>query len=370
MPKRTVSRRNFIKLAGAALAGATLRPPTSALAQAALPPEDYNANAFVPLRRGRVLAPSVSVWDHIETPHDAVKRFVRDEVILLGEERSVPGTGNPHNDLWYRTRGGWVHSAWIQPMEFHDRPAIYREVGPNGFWIEVIVPKTVTREAPSLAAETKYEYIYGTVYLVTEVAVDERGGVWYDTHDEYYDKELGIEPTHHWVRAHDVRRIHESEFAAIRPEVHDKRIRVDLDAQILTCFEGNAVVLQTKVATGASFKQPDGSIADYGTPQGDHRSILKMPSRHMRAPEAERNTDAWFDLPGVPWNTFFTLDGIAIHGTYWHNDFGVVRSHGCVNVPIQVAKFIYCWTFPTAPYTDAFVRGDVRGMNSTQIEVV
>jgi len=281
MPKRTVSRRNFIKLAGAALAGATLRPPMSALAQAALPPEDYNANAFVPLRRGRVLAPSVSVWDHIETPHDAVKRFVRDEVILLGEERSVPGTGNPHNDLWYRTRGGWVHSAWIQPMEFHDRPAIYREVGPNGFWIEVIAPKTVTREAPSLAAETKYEYIYGTVYLVTEVAVDERGGVWYDTHDEYYDKELGIEPTHHWVRAHDVRRIHESEFAAIRPEVHDKRIRVDLDAQILTCFEGNAVVLQTKVATGASFKQPDGSIADYGTPQGDHRSILKMPSRHM-----------------------------------------------------------------------------------------
>ena len=76
-----------------------------------------------------------------------------------------------------------------------------------------------------------------------------------------------------------------------------------------------------------------------------------------------------FRSPGVPLNTFFTLDGIAIHGTYWHNDFGVVRSHGCVNVPIPVAKFIYRWTFHTAPYTDDFVRGDVRGMNSTKIEI-
>jgi hypothetical protein len=291
-------------------------------------------------------------------------------VILLGEERVTSGTGSAYNNLWYRTRGGWVHSGWIQPMEFHDRPAIVRQPGPARFWIEVIEPKTVTREAPSLAADSKYEYVYGTVYLVTGVAVDASGLVWYDTYDEYTDRELDIKPTQHWVRADHVRRVHESEFTALRPEVVDKRIRVDLKAQTLTCFEGERAVLTTKVATGAAFTQADGSVADFATPKGEHRAILKMPSRHMRAIEAERATDAWFDLPGVPWNTFFTLDGIAIHGTYWHNDFGVVRSHGCVNVPIPVAKFIYRWTFPTAPYTDDFVRGDVRGMSSTQIEVV
>jgi len=367
---RCLNRRNFIKLAGSALAASALPAPLRALAQGGLPPEDLNPDAFVAVGRGRVLAPSVTVWDRIETPHAAVKRYLRGDILLLGEERVVPGTGSAYNNLWYRARGGWAHSGWIQPMAFHDRPAVYREVGPNGFWVEVIEPTTATREAPSLAAESRYDYAYGTVYLVTEIAAEAGGLVWYRTYDEYYDKELGIEPTHHWVRADHVRRIHESEFAAIRPEAADKRIRVDLKAQRLACFEGEAEVLSTKVATGAAFTQADGSLVNYGTPQGEHRAILKMPSRHMRAIEAERSTDAWFDLPGVPWNTFFTLDGIAIHGTYWHNDYGVVRSHGCVNVPIVVAKFIYRWTFPTAPYTDAFVRGDVRGMNSTQIEVV
>ena len=364
-----MKRRDFLKLAGTALAGAALPQPLTALAAGGAPPEDQVTDRFVPLRRGRVLTSSVTVWDQIEAPHSPVKRYARDEVLLLGEERVVPGTGSAYNNLWYRTRGGWVHSGWIQPMEFHARPALYREAGPNGFWVEVIEPKTTTHEGPSLSAPSIYQYVYGTVYLVTEVAIEPSGPVWYKTYDEYADKELGVAPTHHWVRADHVRRIPESEFMAIRPEVADKRIFVDLDKQTLTCFEGDTPVVTTKVATGASFAQADGSVVSYATPKGDHRAILKMPSRHMRAIEGERDTDAWFDLPGVPWNTFFTYDGIAIHGTYWHNDFGVVRSHGCVNVPIPVAKFIYRWTFPTAPYTDAFVRGDVKGMNATQIEV-
>ena len=68
-----------------------------------------------------------------------------------------------------------------------------------------------------------------------------------------------------------------------------------------------------------------------------------MPSRHMRAPEAERGTDAWFDLPGVPWSTFFTYDGIAIHGTYWHHNFGHPMSHGCVNASTPDAQWLYNW---------------------------
>ena len=358
-----------MRLAGSALAGSLLPRPLGALAASGRPPEDQVPGAFVARRHARVLTSSVTVWDRIETPHRPIKRYLRDEVFLLGEDRVVPGTGSAYNNLWYQTRGGWVHSAWVQPMDFHDRPAIYRSVGPNGFWIEVIVPTTTTRKSPSLDAERDYEYVYGTVYQVVDVAVDAVGLVWYKTYDEYADKELDIKPTFHWVRADHVRRIHESEFTAIRPDAPDKRIKVDLKAQTLTCFEGDAAVLTTKVATGAAFEQADGSIADFGTPRGAHQVILKMPSRHMRAIEAERNTDAWFDLPGVPWNTFFTIEGIAIHGTYWHNDFGIVRSHGCVNVPIKVAQFIYRWTFPTAPYTDGFVRADVRGMRSTPIEV-
>ena len=366
-----MKRRAFIKLAGATLAGAALSQPLGALAAGERPPEDRIESGFVPLRRGRVITSSVTIWDQIETPRAFVKNLLRDEVILLGEERDVPGTGSAYNSLWYRTRGGWVHSAWIQPMDFHDRPAIYRKLGPNGFfWIEVIEPKTAAHKEPSPLSPKAYDYYYGSVYLVDEVAIDEREVVWYRTYDEYTDREAGIEPTHYWAQAHQVRRVHESEFTAIRPEVADKRIRVDLKAQTATCYEGDRVVLTTKVATGTRFMQLDGSVADFGTPVGEHRVVLKQPSRHMRASEAERNTDGWFDLPGVPWVTFFTREGIGFHGTYWHNDYGAPRSHGCINVPIPVAKFIYRWTFPTAPYTDSFVRGDAPGMNSTTVEVV
>jgi len=372
MARAKLNRRSFFKLVGATLTGAALPQPLIAAARGnrPLPAEDTVADSFVPLRRGRVLTSSVNVWDAIETPHNLVKRIPRNGILLLGEEVEVPGTGNAYNHKWYRTRGGWVHSGWVQPMEFHGPPTIYTDIGRTGsFWIEVIEPSTTTRKGPSFLAERSYDFIYGTVYFATDVHTDETGTVWYNTQDEYSDADLGIAPTNHWVQAEHVRRIHESEFTAIRPWVTDKRIEVDRGAQLLTCYEGDTVVLQTKVATGASFTLAGGGVASFATPEGEHQVILKMPSRHMRAIEAERNTDAWFDLPGVPWNTFFTYEGIAIHGTYWHNDFGIVRSHGCVNVPIQVAKFIYRWTLPTAPYNDDFVRADVTGMASTHINV-
>ncbi|MFA5877656.1 MAG: L,D-transpeptidase, partial [Candidatus Paceibacterota bacterium] len=49
------------------------------------------------------------------------------------------------------------------------------------------------------------------------------------------------------------------------------------------------------------------------------------------------------DLPGVPWNLYFTLQGGAIHGTYWHTKFGEPWSHGCVNLPPAHAKKLYQW---------------------------
>ncbi len=45
-----------------------------------------------------------------------------------------------------------------------------------------------------------------------------------------------------------------------------------------------------------------------------------------------------FDLPGVPWVSYFTSDGIALHGAYWHIDFGVPHSHGCVNMTPEAAN--------------------------------
>jgi len=81
--------------------------------------------------------------------------------------------------------------------------------------------------------------------------------------------------------------------------------------------------------------------------------VRKMPSRHMVG--GENNNDR-YDLPGVPWCTFFTSKGAAIHGAYWHNDYGRRRSHGCVNVTIDAARWIYCWANPYAGYEESLHR--------------
>jgi lipoprotein-anchoring transpeptidase ErfK/SrfK len=50
-----------------------------------------------------------------------------------------------------------------------------------------------------------------------------------------------------------------------------------------------------------------------------------------------------YDLPGVPWDLYFTAEGAVIHGAYWHDKFGQPWSHGCVNLSPQNAKKLYLW---------------------------
>jgi lipoprotein-anchoring transpeptidase ErfK/SrfK len=49
-----------------------------------------------------------------------------------------------------------------------------------------------------------------------------------------------------------------------------------------------------------------------------------------------------YDLPGVPWVMYF-YSGYAIHGAYWHNNFGAPMSHGCVNMTPGEAQILYNW---------------------------
>ncbi len=45
----------------------------------------------------------------------------------------------------------------------------------------------------------------------------------------------------------------------------------------------------------------------------------------------------------MPYVLYFTDVGHAIHGTYWHDNFGTPMSHGCINLPMDVAEWIYGW---------------------------
>ena len=149
----------------------------------------------------------------------------------------------------------------------------------------------------------------------------------------------------YYVPASHLRVIPPNEISLISPDVpsYEKRIEVHTSTQIVIAYEYNQPVFMTRASTGGNFKI-DGS---YETPRGHHITNHKRPSRHMAAGNLAFNG---YDLPGVPWIMYITESGIAFHGTYWHNDFGKARSHGCINLPSKAAKWFYRWTHPQVPY--------------------
>lgn len=112
-----------------------------------------------------------------------------------------------------------------------------------------------------------------------------------------------------------------------------KRIIVDLSDHMIYAYDGENNFLTTKVATGVQFAP---------TPTGTFTIYKKTPSRYMQGP-LPGVTDVPFDLPGTPWNMYFTQGGAVIHGSYWHDRYGTEQSSGCVNLPPELAKMLYDW---------------------------
>lgn len=112
-----------------------------------------------------------------------------------------------------------------------------------------------------------------------------------------------------------------------------KRIVIDTSEQTLYAYDGDTLFMKETISTGKEFTP---------TPRGTFAVYKMTPSRYMQGP-IEGVSDQYYDLPGVPWNLYFTQGGAVIHGAYWHDNFGEPWSHGCVNLSIQKAKELYTW---------------------------
>ncbi|HPH64093.1 MAG TPA: L,D-transpeptidase [Kofleriaceae bacterium] len=118
---------------------------------------------------------------------------------------------------------------------------------------------------------------------------------------------------------------------------NERWIDVDLDTQILVAFEGSQAVYATLVSTGGR---------ETPTETGVYRMWKKVSETDMNG----LNGEDPYSVATVPWTQFFSPEtGLAIHTAYWHNDFGIVRSHGCVNVAPQDARWLYFWSDPQTP---------------------
>lgn len=113
-----------------------------------------------------------------------------------------------------------------------------------------------------------------------------------------------------------------------------KQITVDRSEQRLYAHEDGELFLDIDISTGLELTP---------TPRGEFTIFKKTPSRYMQGPLPNLVDQQYYDLPGVPWNLYFTHGGAVIHGAYWHNSFGTPYSHGCVNLLPDNARILYNW---------------------------
>ena len=351
-----ITRRKLLKLIVATATASVLSPVFHARAHYPFEPEPDDdivknfdseyVNRWV--RIGRAIH-TVAFYDQPSTSATRLNTRSRDQsFVIMGEVRAP---FSAHNDLWYKTLLGYVHSAWVLPIRLYPPQPFIRDAGEWGFWGEISQARTEAYADPSIHSKHVYRFYGGNVLHVVDAFEDEYGTGWYKVYDEFPP----TNPSHQWILARDIRRIPRSEMSPIHPFAGEKRIEVDINAQRLTCYEGERIAFSTLVSSGLG--------GETATPLGEMNVLLKQPSRHMcnhPYPGGPPPLGDLFDLPGIPWNLFFDLSGTAIHGAYWHNDFGIRRSHGCLNVSQDAGRWIYRWAHPVGGFEDDFVQSDWR----------
>ena len=330
-----LSRRDFLKLSGYGLMGMLLPELPSYL-----PQQDDFSNL-----QGRVIDRTLWMYDAPSPKAKRLKLYWRDLVVPI-TNTTISDDESAHNRIWYEIEeAGYVYSGSIQPVRtILNEP---QHISLKGALGEVSVPYTEARLEPDSNAEVVYRLYYETVHWVTASAVHPvDGSIWYYLLDDKFEQ-------YYYVPAKHIRLISDEELFPLSPNIpnEDKRVEVRLNDQLLLAYESSQPVFATRIASGGRLRS-----GTYTTPEGDYITYHKRPTRHMAAGDL---ASSGFDLPGVPWVIYFKENGTSFHGTYWHNDFGRPRSHGCINLPIPAAKWLYRWTTPTVPPDKEFAYGYV-----------
>jgi hypothetical protein len=344
MTNKTLSRRNFLKIAGMSLGALAFKPyqePLTLLKKRRLMRVAKIAND------GDITSVSI----HKEPNEESVilyQRYKDDLVNVYDEIES--DFGPEYNPIWYRVWGGYVHRAYLQEVE-HVLNPVADTIAENRQLGEITVPYTgALRYTTYDGWHPIYRLYYQTTHWATDIITGPDGQPWYLLEDE-------LDRLTYAVPAEHMRILADSEFDPISPDVPpgSKRIEISISRQELTAFEGEDIVLQTDVATGSltPVKQ---------TPTGEFKMDSTYPSKHMGG--TKRDDIYAYVLPGVPWSCFF-YNGIATHGTYWHNNYGTPQSSGCVNMRNHEAKWLFRWVTPVGGPHDVYKTG-----SGTRVSVV
>jgi lipoprotein-anchoring transpeptidase ErfK/SrfK len=182
---------------------------------------------------------------------------------------------------------------------------------------------------------------YSQITWVDQIKTDDQSQTWYRVSEPY-----GSYGDVYWARAEAFRPITPEEVEPIHPEVEEKRVIVDVRYQTLTCYEGSQEVYYARISSGALFDAWGNRVDVWATPVGSFPIWRKLVSLHMSG----GTTGGGWDLPAVGWVSLFVGTGVAIHSTFWHNNYGEPMSRGCINTRPEDAKWVFRWTQPLVAY--------------------
>lgn len=336
---KPLSRRDFLKLTGFGLLGWSLQGrPLAAL----IP--DLASIAYqdgLEAQQGRVTARLIWIYDGPSFNAARLKLHWRDSVVPISGI-SISQDPGDYNRVWYAIgEEGYAYSGTLQPVRtVLNAPGTV--ISPSGVLGEVTVPYTDAHEQPDADSHSAYRLYYDTVHwIMSAVTGSHDGKIWYQVLDDKWRRLF-------YVPAEHLRLIPDEELAPLSPDVPEsrKKIQVRLADQLVLAYEDAQPVFAARAATGAAFL-----LGTYTTPTGHFMTYHKRPTRHMANGDI---TASGYDLPGVPWVMYFTRAGLSLHGTYWHNDFGHPKSHGCVNLSVAAAKWLFRWTNPSVKPNEQF----------------
>lgn len=355
-----MSRRGFLKAGAVAAGGLALRGRRLEPPHQDFPNTDLLGRVAIPGKVEVKVRPDVNAATVQTLYEDAVVPWLRERAVANSKPFFI-------NQRWVETDTGFIWASDLQPVR--NLPNVPIDTLPetaigNGMWTEVTVPwvdivlGNPPARSPWLKEAINPRLYYSQILWVDQIKKDEKGQVWYRVNEKYGYGDLM------WAHGEAFRPVKPEEMTPINPDVADKRVVVDVTRQTMSCMEAGVEVYFSKVSTGAKFNSAGEVVEKWATPLGAQQIWRKAVSMHMSG----GSTGGGYDLPGIGWSTFFNGIGDAIHSTFWHNDFGTPRSHGCVNARPDDAHWVFRWTLPLVEP----IPGDVTvGMpGGTIVEVI
>jgi hypothetical protein len=131
-------------------------------------------------------------------------------------------------------------------------------------------------------------------------------------------------------------------------------IDVSIARQVLLAYEGTRPAYATLISSG------EAGMGDPETSKSTTRGIFRIHTKHLTTTMASKVVGEEFELKDIPYVQYFE-EGYALHAAYWHDDFGTPRSHGCINLAPEDARWLFTWTEPQLPPGWHGVRQALRG---------